>query len=789
MGKRPAAFYASLCGGALVLALSLFGFSGLLGRPAIPWDALSGATGLAPESVRRAVVRVDGFEVRDRDTDFKFVTAVHRAGDPVEFVVVTDGRERTLREPLTRFYAGGRFPAIYLLTGLLGFAIGFAVFALRPGDPRARLFFWLCAAFCSAVTVNGEWYGVQGRALHLLPGVLFFFAYTLTPVLLLKFAMSFGSRRPPAERLLWGIALLFAAFFSAVFVAAVVARSPEIFRLKVHFSVFRVFFVLLVLASVAVLYRAYRAASGREARDQVRWVLYGVVAGLGPFLVLYQTPRALGLPSIVSEEVASAFFVLLAPALALAILKYRLLDVHVVVNKSVVYSLLTAVTVGVYLLSIEGLQRVFATGSRPGPRWTAVGAAFIAALAFAPARARIQALVDRAFFRRGYDRRRVVRDFAKAAAAVHRAGDLAALFTDTLAEALPVEKVGLLFPDPGGAAAGTGLRSGIDERAAAALLAEPAGAPGPPARPEIERAGFALALPVPAGDGWPSGWALVGRKRSGREFTEEDRDLLEGLADEAAEALRRIRLHEEVAYERASREKSEELGRLKTEFIAAVSHELRTPVTSLQSVSELLRSGRVADPAKRERLLELMAGECGRLGRFLHNVLDFGRIEQDAKRYEIRDIDLESVVRGAAEIAGAAWAGDGLELAVETPGRPVRAAADPDAVRQALFNLIDNAVKYSAGPKRVTLRLAETGRGAEISVADRGIGIAPENRARIFEAFYRSPEAVRHDPKGVGLGLMIVRHIMDAHGGAIGLDGGPGRGTTVVLTFPRGGKP
>jgi two-component system phosphate regulon sensor histidine kinase PhoR len=291
------------------------------------------------------------------------------------------------------------------------------------------------------------------------------------------------------------------------------------------------------------------------------------------------------------------------------------------------------------------------------------------------------------------------------------------------------------------------------------------------------------------GEAGPCGWIFIGPKRSGLDFTDEDRELLRALAAELAAALSRVRLREEVIYERASREKLEEIGRLKTEFISSVSHELRTPMTSLQSISELLKSGKVADASRRDQLLELMAGECGRLGRYLHNVLDFGRIEQDAKRYDIRETDLGPVVAGVVEVVRSAAAGDDLELEVRRPDGPVPVEADPDAVRQALLNLVDNAVKYSAGRKRVAVRLAATADGAEIGVSDSGIGIAPEDRQRIFEAFYRSPEAVRHDPKGVGLGLKIVKHIMDAHGGSIAVEGGPGRGTTVTLKFPRRRSP
>ncbi|NLH76076.1 MAG: HAMP domain-containing histidine kinase, partial [Acidobacteria bacterium] len=300
-----------------------------------------------------------------------------------------------------------------------------------------------------------------------------------------------------------------------------------------------------------------------------------------------------------------------------------------------------------------------------------------------------------------------------------------------------------------------------------------------------ERLGFEIALPLAVGEGAPSAWLFVGPKRSGLPFTAEDRALVEALAAEAGEAFRRVRLQEEVVYERASREKAEELGRMKTEFISAVSHELKTPMTSLRSISELLKSGKVADPERRGRLLELMAGECGRLGRYLHNVLDFGRIEQDVKSYDIRETDLVPVVAGVVEIVRPAAAEEGLALDVALPGGPVPVEADADAVRQAVLNLVDNAVKYAAAPKRVAVRLTATPAGAEIAVSDNGIGVAPAERDRLFDAFFRGAEARRLDPRGVGLGLMIVKHVMDAHGGEIAVAGEPGRGATFTLRFPR----
>ena len=785
MARQKTGFYLSLAAGILVLGLSVLGFAGLLRRPAIPLEALERATGIPHDRLPRAIVRADGFDLRDRELDLSFIAARHRIGDPVDFVVAMDGRELTATEPLVSFYAKGGTPVVILLTGIFGFLIGFGVFILRAGDRRARLFFWLCLAFSSAVMISGEWYGVQGRALYLAPGVLFFFAYTLTPVFLLRFFLTFTDReRLPGAALLWGASLLFGAFFSAVFVAALLIPSIALFRLKASFVVFRIFFAAVCLAAIVVLFRAFWTASTREKRDQIRWVLYGMAVGLGPFIFLYTLPRVFGSGSPLSEETASAFFVFLPLAMAFAILKYKLLDINVIINRSLVYSILTMVTVGVYILSIEGLKALFSAPSGAGQKWIPAGAAFIAAMAFAPARSRIQVLIDKAFFRRAYDYRRAVLGFTTGAEKAHAAPDVLALFSATLDEALPVDKVGAFVPAPGAGAPGVALHSGLDYDAVASLLAAPAGSDHPLPPAELRRLAFETALPLPLGDGNPSGWVFIGPKRSGLKLTDEDGELLRTLTVEMAAALHRIRLQEEVVYERASREKLEEIGRLKTEFISSVSHELRTPMSSLQAISELLNSGKADETSLRKHLIGLMAGECSRLGRYLHNVLDFGRIEQDVKSYEIRETDLRPVVAGVVELVRSAAVDEDLDLEARTPERSVVVEADPDAVRQALLNLVDNAIKYSSGRKHIAVRLTACGDGAEISVSDRGIGIAPEDRDRVFEAFYRSDAAVRHDPKGVGLGLKIVKHIMDAHGGTVAISVAPGRGTTITLKFP-----
>ena len=486
-------------------------------------------------------------------------------------------------------------------------------------------------------------------------------------------------------------------------------------------------------------------------------------------------------------------------------MKYKLMNIDLVINRSVVYFLLTVLVVGVYLGSVEVLRRVFVRAARTDESWISLGAAVLAAVVFQPGRKRIQLLVDRTFFRQTYDYGKAVIGFATAALRVFAPDQLVRMFRMAVLEALPVGKlaVGLFEEGEEGAPARRECH-GLEGREAESFLelGPPAYDEGPWAREPGVRttegldfskgetlAGFDLdlLLPIPFSRPGLAGWVGLGPKRSGQKLTRDDIDLMEAMAAELASGLQRIRLQQEVAYERASREKADELSRMKTEFISSVSHELRTPMTSLQNLSELLRSGKVGDAERRERLLELMAGECGRLSRFVHNVLGFGGIERGTKSYRRRPEEVQPIVREVVELLRAGLAPEGITLTAEMPEEPVVIESDGDAVRQALFNLVDNAVKYSPETGVVTVRVRAEAREVKIEVEDQGAGIPLDERERIFQAFFRSAEGARRNPGGVGLGLAIVKHIMDGHGGRVEVRSEPGRGSVFSLIFP-GGK-
>jgi signal transduction histidine kinase len=788
---KRASFLLSVFLGLAVVILSVCGFINLRARPGIPKVIPSGS-----------VLRVDSFEVRNvRDLDF--ILGRKSIGDPAEIELRTDGGTEVVRTVLEAYYP--RPPVIFLVIGGFAILIGAAVLFLRRQDPRARIFYWATLAFGASVMISGDLYGMRGPALPLLCGILFDFAYPLAPALLWGFTRTFSPRPEKTWfRFFWALPLAFGTVLGAGFLYSELRTSFEVYRfVQDWFFIFRLYIAAVCIAAVVELVRSYRTSVSDEVRAQIKWIFFGMTAGLSPFVFLYQLPLAVpgGGTELIGEDISTVFMLLVPVTLAISILKYRLMNINLVINRSLVYSLLTMFTVGVYLLAVEVLGRLFAPPARFADNWASLGAVVLAALAFEPGRRRIQLLVDKTFFRQTHDLRKAVLEFGTRAQKMLTPGPLVSEFAAAVGDVLPVEKLGVLVwaidefgPRPVYCEA-------MDGQAAGAFLSRQAPSGEAWAREEAVRTtrgidfsnqdllktlGLDVALPLPFGPVAMAGWLAAGRKKSGQRFTGEELDFLATLAAELASGLARIRLQEEVVLERASRERADELNRLKTEFISSVSHELRTPMGSLQSLSELLGSGAVRDEARRERLLQLMAGECGRLSRFIHNVLDFGKIEQERKLYDLRSAPVQPLIREVLDLArSGAAAEEGLFLTTEMPDETVFLEADQDALRQALLNLLDNAIKYSEGPKEVTVRLVPGSDAVEIQVEDRGIGIEPEDRERIFEAFFRSPGAVLRNPKGVGLGLKIVKHIMDAHGGRVELRSAPGRGSTFSLIFPQ----
>lgn len=207
------------------------------------------------------------------------------------------------------------------------------------------------------------------------------------------------------------------------------------------------------------------------------------------------------------------------------------------------------------------------------------------------------------------------------------------------------------------------------------------------------------------------------------------------------------------------------LAALRGDFVANVSHELKTPLASVRMFSEMLLTGRVPNEEKRKRYLQIIVGESERLSSLIDNVLDFAKVERGKAAYDFRYGDTSDVVLRAVEVLGYRAEGQGVEICVEANSAPC--VHDGRALELALINLIDNALKYAEGTQSIVVSstMDEAGERVVLSVRDDGPGISLGEQVRIFDRFVRGKESAQSQVRGSGIGLALVKHIAEAHGG------------------------
>ena len=232
------------------------------------------------------------------------------------------------------------------------------------------------------------------------------------------------------------------------------------------------------------------------------------------------------------------------------------------------------------------------------------------------------------------------------------------------------------------------------------------------------------------------------------------------------------------------------LERMRQDFVANVSHELKTPLAVIKSNIEALQDGAVDDPEARVMFLAQVSHESDRLGELIHDLLSLAKIESGQLALELQAIPLDRAIIDCIERHQARAEIKTLTMIERPPkeGPPdVPALADPDALRQILDNLVDNAIKYTPNGGRITVRWHGGGSTVSFEVVDTGVGIPERDLPRIFERFYRVDKARSREVGGTGLGLSIVKHLAQAMKGQVRVSSLVGQGTTFKVTLPRAG--
>jgi signal transduction histidine kinase len=230
--------------------------------------------------------------------------------------------------------------------------------------------------------------------------------------------------------------------------------------------------------------------------------------------------------------------------------------------------------------------------------------------------------------------------------------------------------------------------------------------------------------------------------------------------------------------------REEKLSRMKSEFISNVSHEIKTPIAAVRTLAENLNEGWVTDDNKLRDYFRLIARESERLSHLVENILDFSRLDAERKTYRMELVSLGDVISKTVNRFRLLIDGQGVALTEQVPSDLPEAKVDAEALEQALLNLLDNAVKYSGEDKYVEVSAGIQGQIVLIKVTDHGSGISKGDLKRIFEKFYRVESRGGKKVPGSGIGLTLVKEIVEAHGGRVEVESKEGKGSTFTIAIP-----
>lgn len=697
-------------------------------------------------------------------------------GTPLRYAFIHDGRRVEAVVPTTRLDWRLMLPVVapYLLIGVAFFATGLVVFYFRPDLPASH------AGLALGMTLGGTLVLALDTLTSFWLQRVYFLVESMVPSALLHFALCFPEPKQIVRRhpsLVWLAYLPGLALGAAQ--NAFLAGAP-LRHLEANDWVY-VGIALAGIASIASLLHAYRTSASPLARQRAKVVAGGVaLAALVPSLVLL---AVIGAGMDLPINFIAPFFLLYPLSIVYAVARHDLFEVDRYLRLGVVYGAMTVLVVATYAgltLAFErwsGAERRLPDGAVP---------IFLIALLllFEPARARIQRLVDRLFFREGYSYRATVEATSRALAALLDTDRIAAVVLETLTEVMAIEWGALTVLDDGGGEPRHYARpSGAAPMLPPALLADAVssrrirtayadrrrGAAGDP----VLAHGAALLVPA-----WfeqrPLALLALGGRKSGAAYSGDDVDLIQTLANQAALALHNARATEDLRRTQEALVRHERLAAV-GELSAAVAHGIRNPLAGIRAAAQVAREDPDEAETVRESLDDIIH-EADRLEHRVRSLLDFARpFEPTLERGQINPLVTDVVDslrrRLPPAVAVRCSLADGLPAV----------AFDPVQMTEVLEALAVNAVEamHAAGALTIATRPAADGAGGvELMVSDTGPGLDAAQQRRVFDLFYTTK------PTGTGLGLATVKRLVDRHGGRVRIDSAPGAGAAFVVTLP-----
>ena len=750
------------------------------------------------------ITAIDGYTFSSWE-EIEFYLDGKNINDEVTISYIRNGNEYSALIPLTSYYSLFNLLIMAIVGGSF-LLIAIVVRHKAKKNRSANIFHWACLGLGVIIACTASNYFTTPLAYGYFNRIFWLISYSFTPVLFIHFTTSFSNQAIPKIKgiliTLYICSAISASVLIYLFIKTAAANNYEFIKSYVFFfnNFFRFFLIISILIAISVCVYIYSKATDIEVRKRLQWLLLGFFVGPFSFVIFWIIPIIFTGDSFIPESLIIILLIAMPLSFSIAIVKYRMLDINFIINRSVVY---TGILLGIVILyaALTGVISLFVSGVNPlfPSAITAIAIAFL----LQPVKNKIQKFVDKRFFRVEYDYRREQNKFLDDIKNTNDIKELAQKIvsqTDTL---IPVEKIGffqlnnsdnrvriiankgwdflkgrsLRFEEEN-------LKTDLSVPVAVADKVEPGLKVEAADLKVFNRWGMMLVFPIMSPSGIIHAFLALGMKKSGARFYKDDIDLLNTVTATTALTIDRIKLNEELVIEKMEAERLEELNRIKSFFVSTVTHELKTPLTSIKMFAELLHHKTDLSKEKSQEYLGIIEGESEKLRRLIDNILDFAKIENDMKTYEMKPVNVNEIVSKTIESMQYQFSIAKQVVEDKTCNEDVIILADANAVERATMNLLSNAIKYSQTGSKTTVSSNVINHNLCIQVKDEGKGITEDKLNNIFEPFFRIKEESTSLVEGTGLGLAIVKHIMDAHNGKIEVTSNPGEGSTFTLIFP-----
>jgi signal transduction histidine kinase len=736
----------------------------------------------------------------------EFLADFGKVGGRVSISYLRDGAERRTTLELVAFYPTPRFVLIMFFVGLIMWIVAAVVAWNANGGMTASLFHWtLMASAVSLLTTYGPI--SADRFIPFAIRSLFVVSYPSMAVLFFSFTLFYP--RPKVRPSKRTMAIVFGPL--AVLVAglwytgtrAIMGQSAG------WFTHFQTWFDLLHLSlwvytslAVASIIHSLRKARTPEERRQLSWIVIGVTFGVSPYLFFHILPQLIGWGYLIPEEFAVIFLLAIPFCILISLLRDRLLNVELLVSRRLLHASLTGLLTLIFVLavllalSIPFGSEVFSTYLIPFT--VTLGLALLLNLF----RRRLQRVVDDTLFAARANFHRSIGRIGRSLQQSLSRQQLLERLIGGLSESVPARVISVYHysAKTGSLVLGSSTTDAVPsslkltargaEEMAKREVHGVKGSLGASHRYRefqslgiLEGSGFALCVPIVSENHELMGALLVRPRSATDRLQEEEIDLLISVARETSEVWERLRLQEQIILDQEEKRRIEQLSALKSDFVSYVSHEFLTPLTAMGFFAELLQDRFRGGSGNVQEYLGIIRGEAARLARMVKTILNAARFESEGTVFRREPGDLVKLTREALRSMDYQLSMNHFTVRTDFPKEKLIINADAESIALAISNLIGNAIKYSPSKRHLTVRVHRKNGHAVCEVQDRGMGMPPEALARIFTKFYRAPSLEAHS-KGIGLGLTLVKQVLEGHGGRVSVNSAVGAGSTFTLWFP-----